>query len=121
MATKNYYKNSSLLKIKLQNKNNTILKLKTGDLVKTKAEDYPLIYHYGIIDKSEDGFFILHNHPDKRNSKGGTIVKETFDKWIKGKEIVSVESTNLKTDPVIDPSSCSLALLISKKPPAGKT
>jgi len=100
MATKNYYKNSSLLKIKLQNKINTISKLKTGDLVKTKAEDYPLIYHYGIIDKTENQMFILHNHPDKRNSKGGTIVKEPFDKWIKGKDIVSVESTNLKTDDI---------------------
>jgi hypothetical protein len=100
MAIKNNFKHSSLLNIKLQNKKNTISKLKTGDLVKTKAEDYPLIYHYGIIDKNENGFFILHNHPDKRNSKGGTIVKETFDKWIKGKDIVSVESTNLKTNDI---------------------
>lgn len=100
MATKNYFKHSALLKIKLENKLNTISKLKTGDLVKTKAEDYPLIYHYGIIDKTENQLFILHNHPDKRNSKGGTIVKEPFEKWIKGKDIVSVESTNLKTNDI---------------------
>lgn len=100
MATKNYFKHSALLKIKLENKLNAISKLKTGDLVKTKAEDYPLIYHYGIIDKTENQLFILHNHPDKRNSKGGTIVKEPFEKWIKGKDIVSVESTNLKTNDI---------------------
>jgi hypothetical protein len=100
MATKNYYNNSAILKIKLENKQHTITKLKTGDLIKTKAEDYPLIFHYGIIDKQGDSLFILHNHPDKKNSKGGSIVKEPFDKWIKGKDIVSVEPTNLKTDDI---------------------
>jgi len=100
MATKNYFNNSAILKIKLENKQHTITKLKTGDLIKTKAEDYPLIFHYGIIDKQGDSLFILHNHPDKKNSKGGSIVKEPFDKWIKGKDIVSVEPTNLKTDDI---------------------
>ena len=97
MAPNKYYNKSALLKIKLENKTHTISKLKTGDLIKTKAEDYPLIFHYGIIDKQDDNLFILHNHPDKINSKGGSIVKEPFDKWIKGKDIVSVEPTNLKT------------------------
>jgi hypothetical protein len=100
MATKNYFNNSAILKIKLENKQHTITKLKTGDLIKTKAEDYPLIFHYGIIDKQGDSLFILHNHPDKKNSKGGSIVKEPFNKWIKGKDIVSVEPTNLKTDDI---------------------
>jgi len=100
MTTKKYYNNSAILKIKLENKQHTITKLKTGDLIKTKAEDYPLIFHYGIIDKQGDSLFILHNHPDKKNSKGGSIVKEPFDKWIKGKDIVSVEPTNLKTDDI---------------------
>ena len=100
MATKKYFNNSAILKIKLENKQHTITKLKTGDLIKTKAEDYPLIFHYGIIDKQGDSLFILHNHPDKKNSKGGSIVKEPFDKWIKGKDIVSVEPTNLKTDDI---------------------
>lgn len=100
MTTKTHFNKNAINKIKLENKKHTISKLKTGDLVKTKAEDYPLIYHYGIIDRNETGFFILHNHPDKRNSKGGTIVKEPFEKWIKGKDIVSVEPTNLKTDDI---------------------
>jgi hypothetical protein len=89
MTTKKQF-NSAFTKIKLENKKHTISKLKTGNLIKTKAEDYPLIYHYGIIDKQENVLYILHNHPDKINSKGGSIVKEPFDKWIKGKDIVSV-------------------------------
>jgi hypothetical protein len=100
MTTKNNFNINAIQKIKLENKKHIISKIKTGDLIKTKAEDYPLIYHYGIIDKTPEGIFILHNHPDKRNSKGGTIVKERFEKWIKGKDIVSVESTNLKTNDI---------------------
>jgi hypothetical protein len=100
MTTKNHFNLSALQKIKLENKKHIISKLKTGDLVKTKAEDYPLIYHYGIIDIKDEDLVILHNHPDKINSKGGTIVREPFEKWIKGKDIVSVEPTNLKTDDI---------------------
>jgi hypothetical protein len=100
MTTKNYYKHSSLLKINLENKKNTISKLKTGDLVKTKAETYPLIFHYGIVEKDLEGLFIIHNHPDKINSKGGNVVKEPLEKWIKGRDIVSIEKTNLKPDDI---------------------
>ena len=97
MSTKTKFNIES---IKQKNKQYLISKLTTGDLIKTKAEQYPLIYHYGIIDKTIDGLFILHNHPDKRNSNGGTIVKEPLDKWIKGKDIVFIEKTNLNTNDI---------------------
>lgn len=87
-------------KIKIENRNFLISKLQTGDLIKTKAESYPLIYHYGIVEKKVDGLFILHNHPDKINSKGGNTVREPLEKWIKGREIISVEKTNLKPDDI---------------------
>lgn len=97
MSTKTKFNIES---IKQKNKQYLISKLTTGDLIKTKAEQYPLIYHYGIIYKTIDGLFILHNHPDKRNSNGGTIVKEPLDKWIKGKDIVFIEKTNLNTNDI---------------------
>jgi len=46
------------------------------------------------------GLFIIHNHPDKINSKGGNTVREPLGKWIKGRDIVSVEKTNLKPDDI---------------------
>jgi DNA adenine methylase len=61
--------------------------------VKTKAETYPLIFHYGIVEKNLEGIFVIHNHPDKINSKGGNTVREPLEKWIKGKEIISVEKS----------------------------
>lgn len=87
-------------KIKIENREFLISKLQTGDLIKTKADSYPLIYHYGIVEKKVEGLFIIHNHPDKINSKGGNTVKEPLEKWVKGREIVSVEKTNLKPDDI---------------------
>jgi hypothetical protein len=92
---KNY--SSALDKIRIENRDYVISQLKTGDLVKIKSEILPIIYHYGIIDLTPEGIFILHNHPDKFNSKGGNVIKERFDKWIKAKDIVSVEKTSLNT------------------------
>jgi hypothetical protein len=87
-------------RIKIENRDFLISKLQTGDLIKTKAESYPLIYHYGIVEKKVEGLFIIHNHPDKINSKGGNTVREPLEKWIKGREIVSVEKTDLKPDDI---------------------
>lgn len=87
-------------RIKIENRDFLISKLQTGDLIKTKADNYPLIYHYGIVEKKVDGLFIIHNHPDKINSKGGNTVKEPLENWVKGREIVSVEKTDLKPDDI---------------------
>jgi len=100
MITKNKFNQATLNKIKIKNRDFILSKLKTGDLIKTKADKYPLIYHYGIVEKNLEGLFIIHNHPDKINSKGGNTIKEPLEKWIKGREIVSVEQTNLKTEDI---------------------
>jgi hypothetical protein len=89
-------------KIKIDNRNHTISKLESGDLIKVKAEILPIIYHYGIIEKLGNDIFIIHNHPDRINSKGGNVVREPLQKWIKGKDIVSVEKTNLNSTDLKD-------------------
>lgn len=87
-------------KIKIENREHLISKLNTGDLIKTNSVTYPMIYHYGIVEKKVEGLFVIHNHPDKINSKGGNTVIEPLEKWIKGREIISVEKTNLKPDDI---------------------
>jgi hypothetical protein len=94
------FKQAPLNKMKIENREYIISKLETGDLLKTKAETYALIFHYGIVEKNLDGLFIIHNHPDKINSKGGNTVREPLEKWIKDRYIISVEKTNLKTDDI---------------------
>jgi hypothetical protein len=100
MITKTKFNQAPLNKIKIENRVFLVSKLETGDLIKTKAETYPLIFHYGIVEKNLEGLFIIHNHPDKINSKGGNTVRETLEKWIKGRDIVSIEKTDLKTDDI---------------------
>jgi hypothetical protein len=97
-TTRNF--NNKLNKLKIDNRKYIISKLRTGDLIKTKADILPIIYHYGIIVKENDDLFIIHNHPDKINSKGGNIIKEPLNKWIKTKDIVSVEHTNLQVNDI---------------------
>jgi hypothetical protein len=92
--------NNNLNKIKIDNRNHIVSKLQTGDLIKTKAEILPIIYHYGIIEKNGDDIFIIHNHPDKVNSNGGNTTREPLEKWIKGRDIVSVEKTNLNINDI---------------------
>jgi hypothetical protein len=94
------FKQAPLNKMKIENRDYIISKLETGDLLKTKAETYALIFHYGIVEKNLDGLFIIHNHPDKINSKGGNTVREPLEKWIKDRHIISVEKTSLKTDDI---------------------
>ena len=98
ITTENF--NNKLNKIKIENRKHVVSKLQTGDLIKTKADILPIIYHYGIIIREENEIYIIHNHPDKINSKGGNTIKEPLDKWIKGRDIVSVEHTNLKVDDI---------------------
>jgi hypothetical protein len=85
-----------IYKLKIANRNNIVSKLKTGDTITTKSRILPLFFHYGIIEKINDKIFIVHLHPDKINANGGNLVKEPLENWLKtGREIVSVESTNL--------------------------
>ena len=95
MTTKTKFNKLLLNKVKIENRNAIISNLENGDLIKTKAEKYPLIFHYGIVEKNLEDIFIIHNHPSKINSKGGSIIREPLKEWAKGREIVSVEKTDL--------------------------
>lgn len=99
MALSRKFNNIGLYKLKIQNRNHIVSKLKTGDTIITKSKILPLYVHHGIIERNEDKIFIVHLHPDKVNSSGGNLVKEPLEKWLTGgREIVSVESTNLDSE-----------------------
>ena len=92
--------NNKINKIRIDNRNFLVSKLQTGDLIKTKADILPIIYHYGIIERDGEEIYIIHNHPDKINASGGNTIRQPLEQWIKGKDIVSVEKTNIKIDDV---------------------
>lgn len=88
---------SNLNDIKIQNREHTISKLKTGDLIKLKTEFLPILYHYGIIEVQDNVMYIYHNQTDKINSNGGSLVLEELNNYIKGKDIISVTETKLSS------------------------
>ena len=93
-----HFNNLPIDKIKVENRNFVVSKLHTGDLIKVKADFLPIIYHYGIVEKNQDGIFVYHNDPFKTNSKGGNIVKDTIEKFLNQRDIVSVEKTTISTE-----------------------
>ena len=96
MALSKKFNNIGLYKLKIENREHIVSKLKTGDTITTKSKLMPLYVHHGIIERNGDEIFIVHLHPKKVNSSGGNLVKEPLEKWLKGgREIVSVESTKL--------------------------
>jgi hypothetical protein len=96
MALSMKFNNIGIYKLKINNRKHLVSKLKTGDTITTKSRLLPLFVHHGIIERNGDDVFIVHLHPDKINSSGGNLVKEPLEKWlVEGREIVSVESTNL--------------------------
>lgn len=77
-------------------KNDLIAKsVKTGDVLKVKSEFLPFVFHYVIVQKTNNDFVIIHNDPHKINFLGGNIIREDFEDWIIGKEIVEVIPTRL--------------------------
>jgi hypothetical protein len=98
MSASNKFSNLAVYKLKIQNRDYIVSKLKTGDTITTKSKLVPIYLHHGIIERNEDEIYIVHLHPNKINSSGGNLVKEPLDKWlVGGREIVSVESTNLNS------------------------
>lgn len=81
-------------------KENHIANLKTGDLVKLKADVMPIIYHYGFIVRSGDEILFYHNQQSLSNVFGGNLVVEDFKKYSKGREIVSIKNTDLTQDDI---------------------
>lgn len=91
------YSLKNLNNIKIQNREHTISKLKTGDLIKLKVDVLPILYHYGIIEKQNDKLYIYHLQIEKMNIYGGNLICEPLEKYIKGKDILSVIETNLSS------------------------
>ena len=96
MDFKKKFNTTGLHKLKIENRNYIVSKLKTGDTITTKSKLVPLYVHHGIIERKGEEVYIVHLHPDKVNSSGGNLVKEPLRKWLTGgREIVSIQETNL--------------------------
>lgn len=94
------YKAKGIQELKVLRKNTIISGLKTGDMIKVKAEFLPIIYHYGIIQEKGDGLYICHLQPDKKNIYGGNLIFEPLQKYMIGRDVVSVIKTDVTSNDI---------------------
>lgn len=102
----NSFRSNPIQNLRIENRNHIISKLETGDLIRVSTGGLGLVSHYGIIERKNGELFIIHNHPDSINSKGGNVTRELLKDWIKGRDILSVEKTDIKTSEIKDLYEC---------------
>jgi hypothetical protein len=61
----------------------------SGQLIKATIDNMPFIYHYGIALVHNNEVYVLHNTPFR-----GSVI-DTFNNWIKGRNIIEVSQTDL--------------------------
>jgi hypothetical protein len=78
-----------------------INRLKTGDVLYTSCIGVPFCYHIGIV--VDDGVKkrIYHNSPYIKNRYGGSICSETYESFMKERELVKVTKTNVSKERVL--------------------
>lgn len=82
-----------------QTKHRVIENLQTGDLLKFKADTFlPLLYHYGIVSFERGKKYIYHLQTSRENKYGGNLIRDNFDEYVKGREILEVQNLKLNRE-----------------------
>lgn len=82
-----------------QTKHRVIENLQTGDLLKFKADTFlPLLYHYGIVSFEGGKKYIYHLQTSRENKYGGNLIRDNFDEYVKGREILEVQNLKLNRE-----------------------
>ncbi len=76
-------------------------KLKTGDVIYTSCVGMPFCYHLGIVYDDGDKKVIYHNSPYNKNKFGGSVCAESYDAFMKEREIVKIVSTSATYDDIM--------------------
>jgi len=77
-------------------------RLKTGDVIYTSCVGMPFCYHLGIVVEKDGKKKIYHNSPYIKNKYGGSVCAESYDDFMKEREVVKVFRTNATEDMVIE-------------------
>jgi hypothetical protein len=75
-------------------------KLKTGDVIYTDCVDIPLCQHLGIVYENNGEKMVYHNSPYNKNKFGGSVCCESYEDFIKDREILKVVRTNVKKEEI---------------------
>ena len=76
-------------------------RLTTGDVIYTSCVGVPFCYHLGIVVDTGGSKKIFHNSPYIKNKYGGSVCAETYDAFMKEREVVKVYRTNAKKENIL--------------------
>lgn len=76
-------------------------KLKTGDVVYVSCIDVPFCYHLGIVYDDGEKKLIYHNSPYNKNKYGGSVCAESYDVFVKDREVIKVVETHVTNDEIL--------------------
>jgi len=76
-------------------------RLKTGDVLYTSCVGVPFCYHIGIAVVDGTRKRIYHNSPYIKNKYGGSICSESYESFMKERELVKVTPTDISEQRVL--------------------
>lgn len=79
-------------------------RLTTGDVVYTSCVGLPFCYHLGIVVETNGTKRIFHNSPYIKNKYGGSVCAETYEAFMKERQVVKVYRTNATKKEIIEVS-----------------
>jgi hypothetical protein len=79
-------------------------KLSTGDVVYASCVDVPLCYHIGIVYGEGKNKKVFHNTPYVKNKYGGSVCSESWETFIKGREVLNIVRTNITQKRILEAS-----------------
>ena len=75
-------------------------RLKTGDVIYTSCVDVPFCYHLGIVVDYGNKKRIFHSSPYNKNKYGGSVCSETYESFMKEREVMKVVRTNVTLEQI---------------------
>ena len=80
----------------------TIDRLREGDVIYTDCIDVAFCYHLGIVHHDGDRILIYHNAPNNHNKYGGSVCAESYDDFIKGRNVLKITKTTARNQDIIE-------------------
>ena len=79
-----------------------IEKLQEGDIVYASCVDVAFCHHIGIVYSKGNTKRVFHNSPYAKNKYGGSVCSETFEEFIKGREVIRIVRTHIPSKRIIE-------------------
>lgn len=77
-------------------------RLITGDVIYCDCVGVPFCYHLGIVYDDGEKKVIYHNSPYNENKYGGSITAESYDDFIRERQIIKIVRTEITKEEILN-------------------